>query len=91
MGGISVWQLLIIVLIVVLLFGSNKLRSLGADLGASLKGFKKAVSDDKTTPPGDKTQHSIQQDADFPTTSMMDQTAQTKPKQTDNPTDKHQG
>lgn len=41
MGGISIWQLLIIAVIVVLLFGTNKLRTLGSDLGSSIKGFKK--------------------------------------------------
>ncbi|MBN0788056.1 twin-arginine translocase TatA/TatE family subunit, partial [Pseudomonas aeruginosa] len=44
MGGISIWQLLIVVVIVVLLFGTKKLSSLGSDLGASIKGFKKAMS-----------------------------------------------
>ncbi|MEX1198670.1 MAG: Sec-independent protein translocase subunit TatA [Pseudohongiellaceae bacterium] len=46
MGGISIWQLLIIALIIVLLFGTKKLRSLGSDLGGALKGFKKAIKDD---------------------------------------------
>ena len=43
MGGISIWQLLIIAVIVVLLFGTKKLGSIGSDLGASIKGFKKAM------------------------------------------------
>ncbi|WP_373819851.1 Sec-independent protein translocase subunit TatA [Glaesserella sp.] len=47
MGGISIWQLLIVVAIIVLLFGTKKLRTLGSDLGESVKGFKKAMSDDK--------------------------------------------
>ena len=47
MGGISIWQLLIIAVIVVLLFGTKKLGSIGSDLGASIKGFKKAMSDDE--------------------------------------------
>ncbi|AWI50258.1 twin arginine translocase protein A [Actinobacillus minor 202] len=47
MGGISIWQLLIIVAIIVLLFGTKKLRTLGTDLGESVKGFKKAMADDK--------------------------------------------
>ncbi|MCX0497702.1 Sec-independent protein translocase subunit TatA [Erwinia billingiae] len=46
MGGISIWQLLIIAVIVVLLFGTNKLRTLGSDLGSSIKGFKKAMGDE---------------------------------------------
>lgn len=47
MGGISIWQLLIVVAIIVLLFGTKKLRTLGSDLGESVKGFKKAMSDEK--------------------------------------------
>jgi len=43
MGGISIWQLLIVALIVVLLFGTKKLRSLGGDLGGAVKGFKNAM------------------------------------------------
>ncbi|GKV82403.1 MULTISPECIES: twin-arginine translocase TatA/TatE family subunit [Pectobacterium] len=52
MGGISITQLLIIAAIIILLFGTKKLSSLGADLGASIKGFKKAMGEenDKTTP-----------------------------------------
>nr|WP_246125256.1 Sec-independent protein translocase subunit TatA [Exilibacterium tricleocarpae] len=46
MGGISIWQLLIILVIVLLLFGTKRLRNLGGDLGNAIKGFKKAVSDD---------------------------------------------
>jgi len=46
MGGISIWQLLIIAVIVVLLFGTKKLRNLGSDLGSAVKGFKNAVTDE---------------------------------------------
>lgn len=46
MGGISIWQLLIIAVIVVLLFGTKKLRGMGSDLGSAVKGFKKAIKDD---------------------------------------------
>ncbi|MGB0732888.1 MAG: twin-arginine translocase TatA/TatE family subunit [Pontibacterium sp.] len=45
-GGISIWQLLIIAVIVVLLFGTKKLRGMGGDLGSAIKGFKKAVNED---------------------------------------------
>ncbi|GAL12806.1 twin-arginine translocation protein TatA [Vibrio astriarenae] len=47
MGGISVWQLLIIAVIVVLLFGTKKLRNIGGDLGSAVKGFKNAMNDDE--------------------------------------------
>ncbi len=43
----SLPQLLILIAVVVLLFGTKKLRSLGSDLGASIKGFKKAMNDDE--------------------------------------------
>lgn len=54
MGEISITKLLVIVALVVLLFGTKKLASLGSDLGAALKGFKKAINDD-----------AINSDADF--------------------------
>ena len=47
LGGISIWQLLIVLLIVVLLFGTKKLKGLGNDLGDAVKGFRKAVTDDQ--------------------------------------------
>ncbi len=46
MGGISIWQLLIVAVIVLLLFGTKKLRNIGGDLGSAIKGFKKAMVDD---------------------------------------------
>ncbi|MFC0142123.1 twin-arginine translocase subunit TatE [Erwinia mallotivora] len=49
MEGISIAKLLIIGALIVLLFGTNKLRSLGGDLGSAIKGFKKAMSDDDTS------------------------------------------
>jgi len=47
-GGIGIWQLLIILVIVLLLFGTKKLKNLGGDLGGAIKGFKKAMNDDKS-------------------------------------------
>lgn len=44
-GGIGIWQLLIILVIVLLLFGTKKLRNLGSDLGGALKGFKSAMGE----------------------------------------------
>ncbi|OXY83761.1 hypothetical protein B6S08_03595 [Oceanimonas doudoroffii] len=46
MGGISIWQLIIVALILVLLFGSKKMRSLGSDLGSAIQGFKKSMQED---------------------------------------------
>lgn len=45
MGGIGIWQLLIVLLIIILLFGGKKLRTLGSDLGSALRGFKKEMGD----------------------------------------------
>jgi sec-independent protein translocase protein TatA len=45
LGGISIWQLLIVLVIVVLLFGTKKLRSLGGDLGSAIKNFKQSMQD----------------------------------------------
>ncbi|RBP48680.1 Sec-independent protein translocase subunit TatA [Arenicella xantha] len=46
-GGISIWQLLIVLVIVALIFGTKKLRGVGSDLGGAVKGFKKAINDDQ--------------------------------------------
>lgn len=46
-GGISIWQLLILLAIVVLVFGTKRLRNMGGDLGAAIKGFRKGMEDDK--------------------------------------------
>jgi len=65
MGGISITQLLIIAVIVVLLFGTKKLRGLGSDLGSSIKGFKKAMSDEDTATKVHKETDTTPADADF--------------------------
>jgi sec-independent protein translocase protein TatA len=44
LGGISIWQLLIILVIVLLLFGTKRLKNLGSDLGNAVKGFRNAMS-----------------------------------------------
>ncbi|MEM6301609.1 MAG: twin-arginine translocase TatA/TatE family subunit [Pseudomonadota bacterium] len=46
LGGISIWQLLIVLAIVVLLFGTKRLRSLGSDLGGAVRGFRKSMQDE---------------------------------------------
>ena len=49
-GGISMWQLLIVLLIVVVIFGTKRMRSIGGDLGGAVKGFRKAMSDAEAEP-----------------------------------------
>ena len=46
-GGISMWQLLILLLIVIMVFGTKKLRNMGGDLGAAVKGFRKGMDEEK--------------------------------------------
>jgi len=45
MGGIGIWQLIIVLVIVLLLFGTKRLRNLGGDLGGAIKGFKGAMKE----------------------------------------------
>lgn len=70
-GGIGIWQLLIILAIVLLLFGTKRLRNLGGDVGGAIKGFKKAMDDDeekKSLPKEDEnaTQVKAEQPAEQP-------------------------
>jgi sec-independent protein translocase protein TatA len=50
MGSISIWHWLIVLLIVVLVFGTKKLKNIGADLGSAVKGFKDGVRDGTAAP-----------------------------------------
>lgn len=45
-AGISTWQLIIVAVIILLVFGSKRLRNLGGDLGHTVKGFRKAIKND---------------------------------------------
>lgn len=56
LGGISPVQLLIIFGIVLLIFGTAKLKNFGGDLGGAIKGFKKAMNDDDDKPTSSKDQ-----------------------------------
>ncbi|MEK0363289.1 twin-arginine translocase TatA/TatE family subunit [Pseudomonas sp. CBC3] len=53
MMGISIWQLLIVLLIVVMLFGTKRLRGLGSDVGGAISGFRKSMSDGESAAQGD--------------------------------------
>ena len=44
-GGISIWSLILILVIVLLLFGTKRLRNVGTDLGGAIKGFRKAMKE----------------------------------------------
>ena len=50
MGSISIWHWLIVLLVVVLIFGTKKLRNMGADLGSAVKGFKDGMKSEEEKP-----------------------------------------
>jgi sec-independent protein translocase protein TatA len=50
MGGLSIWHWLIVLLVVVLIFGTKKLRNIGQDLGGAVKGFKEGMKDQGAEP-----------------------------------------
>ena len=45
MGGLSIWHWLIVLVVVLLIFGTKKLRNMGEDLGGAVKGFKQGMKD----------------------------------------------
>ena len=66
LGGISLWQLLIVLLIVIVIFGTKRLRSLGTDLGGAVKGFRSAMSDaEKEDEPAKQIDEAGKPDAEF--------------------------
>lgn len=75
MGGISVWQLLIIAVIVVVLFGTKKLRNVGGDLGSAIKSFKNAMNDDEKAEAqnAEKSEQSAQLEADEPKSAVSEE------------------
>jgi sec-independent protein translocase protein TatA len=66
LGGISIWQLAIVLLIVVLIFGTKRLKSIGSDLGSAMKGFKSAMDDENKGKGEPKRLDSAEPDAEFP-------------------------
>ncbi|KQT09495.1 Sec-independent protein translocase subunit TatA [Ramlibacter sp. Leaf400] len=57
MGSFSIWHWLVVLLIVVLVFGTKKLKNIGSDLGGAVKGFKDGVKDgSQPEPPAQPTQ-----------------------------------
>ena len=72
LGGLHIWHLLIILVIVMLIFGTKRLKSIGGDLGGAIKGFKKAVNTDDDKPETTKSLESDEQDAEFPEQKKKD-------------------
>jgi sec-independent protein translocase protein TatA len=51
LSGVSIWQLLILLVIVVLVFGTRRLGSMGSDVGEAIKNFRSAMTDEDATKP----------------------------------------
>ena len=64
-GSISIWQLVIILVIVVLLFGTKRLKNIGSDLGSAVKGFKKSINDEPAVEKKEDASDQLSNDADF--------------------------
>ncbi len=68
-GGISIWQLLIVLAIVIMIFGTKRLKGLGGDVGGAIKGFKKAMNEDESAKNDEKNTESLEEkkssDANF--------------------------
>jgi sec-independent protein translocase protein TatA len=50
MFGLGIWELVVILVIVLVLFGPKRIKTLGADLGTAIKGFRKAVKEEEAEP-----------------------------------------
>ncbi len=82
-GGISIWQLLIILLIVVLIFGTKKLKNMGGDLGGAVKNFKDSMTEGKDEAESeadaevDQLENKVSESAD---NASVDKTSANKPR-----------
>jgi sec-independent protein translocase protein TatA len=64
--GISIWKLVIVLVIVVLIFGTKRLKTIAADLGGAAKNLKSAIDDDAEPPPKPRKLENAEPDAEFP-------------------------
>lgn len=76
-GGISIWQLLILLVIVVLIFGTKRLRNMGGDLGSALKDFRGAMKDNDAKDETDETTQDARKRPEDP--QIVDDLGKTKP------------
>lgn len=83
--GLSIWHLLLVLAIVLVLFGAKRLRNVGGDLGAAIKGFKDAVNDGKkdgdTGNVYESSAHTEPQQLNQQTTATPQHSAQNTPNQ----------
>lgn len=77
-GGINIWSLLIILAIVLLLFGTKRLRSLGGDLGGAIKGFKNAMTDEEKKAAEAEQQKTVEEQSDSSVNSESKEKTESK-------------
>ena len=69
--GISIWQLLILLAVVILIFGTKKLKNVGGDLGSAIKSFKSAVKEGDESAAQDTRQEKVSQDSETADTESV--------------------
>lgn len=79
MGSLSIWHWMIVLVVIVLVFGTSKLKNVGRDLGSAVKGFKEGLQEG-TTEPSDSPQQPVQKVENAPPAagSTIDVTAREK-------------
>jgi sec-independent protein translocase protein TatA len=70
MGSFSIWHWLIVLLVVVLIFGTKKLKNIGSDLGGAVKGFKDGMKDGSAEAPAPQQQVTASKAADANTVDV---------------------
>ena len=77
MGSMSIWHWLIVLGVVILVFGTKKLSSLGSDVGGAIKNFKKAMNEGEAEgkDAAKQIKQSVTSDADFSDTTTADKTS----------------
>lgn len=78
MGSFSIWHWLIVLLIVVMVFGTKKLKNMGSDLGGAVKGFKDGMKDGSASAAEDKSAAPAQQVANASEKTTIDVEAKQK-------------
>jgi len=85
-GGFSIWELLIVLAIILLLFGTKRLRNIGSDLGSAIKGFRNSIKDQEQTTadagfPNEQKPQVTAQNSNVPGQQTTQTTAQAQDKQ----------
>jgi sec-independent protein translocase protein TatA len=83
MGGLSLWHWLIVLVVVIVIFGTKKLSSVGTDVGSAIKNFKKAMNDGEAEGKEEakRIKQSLSQDAEFPESKSSEQKSSSSDRQ----------